>query len=532
MRHTFFLFFLLFLLPATSFSQTPNLDQLFKNVVQIETPIGKGSGSIFFRDDEVLILTNRHVVEGYEDFTINVLTDINEPAVPKYNAELVNYSPDYDVALLKLNNDLAGNRVSKSSLICDNPTDTNCFNDLPFEDLSYTAKRGEQIFVLSYPSIGEGELVFSNGIISSIKFNEYDGERIPIWIRTNADIAPGSSGGIAINSNGKVIGMPTYVLTESQTGARLGSALSSQVIFAALDSENVLTTWNTISNSSTNLDYSLEPEYGAITLTAGFIPDPHVVTLFAGGENKVDDLGSDCVGFAASKPDYRLHWSGDSSQLIIYFDADSDADDSTILINSPSEEWYCNDDFDGGTLDPGVYFHNPEDGQYDIWVGSYYEDEFISGELKISESAEPNSTEIISLSWEEDTNFGSNSLSSGFLPDPYTVEMTAGGSVDVSLLSLGDSCVGFATQAPDYRISWTDTSENLKFSFEAHDSGNDTTIIISDPTGNWHCNDDGSGNTLNPLYNFMNPPEGQYDIWIGSYEEGEYIDGVLKVSEL
>lgn len=521
-------------MPAISFSQTPNLDQLFRNVVQIETPTSKGSGSIFFKGDDVLVLTNRHVIEGYEDFTINVLTDINEPAVPKYYAELVSYSPDYDVALLKITDDLEGYRVSRSSMSCESQSNENCFYDMPFEDVNYTAKRGDQIFVLSYPSIGEDELVYSNGIISSIKFNDYNGERMPIWIRTNADIAPGSSGGIAINENGKFIGMPTYVLTEAQTGARLGSALSSQVIFAALEADNVLSAWDTISSGSEALDYRLEPEYGVVTLEAGFLPDPHVVSITAGGENKVDNLGSGCVGFAASKPDYRLHWSGVSDQLIVFFKAENQESDATILVNSPANEWNCNDDLNDGALNPGVYFQNPAVGQYDIWIGSYYEDEFISGDLMISETTESTSTptEAVSLSWEDDTNFGSGTLSSGFLPDPYAVEMTAGGSVNVSLISLGDSCVGFATQSPDYRILWTGNSNNLKFSFEANNSGDDTTIIISDPDGNWYCNDDGPGNTLNPLYDFTNPPEGQYDIWIGTYEEDKFIEGVLKVSEL
>lgn len=290
----------------------------------------------------------------------------------------------------------------------------------------------------------------------------------------------------------------------------------------------------TIYSQTSDLDFSLEPQYGMKNLTAGFLPDPHVVSITAGGENNIDEVGMDCVGFVASKPDFRLHWSGVSDQLSVFFKADNQENDATILVNSPANEWHCNDDMSEESLDPGLYFNNPPKGQYDIWVGSYYEDEFISGELNISETEEPESTptEVVSLSWVEGANFGSNSLSSGFLPDPYTVEMNAGGSVDVSLLSLGDSCVGFATESPDYRISWSGTSNKLSFSFEAQDSSDDTTIIISDPNGNWYCNDDGPGSTMNPIYQFSSPSEGQYDIWIGTYDEGEFIEGTFKASEL
>jgi len=60
--------------------------------------------------------------------------------------------------------------------------------------------------------------------------------------------------------------------------------------------------------------------------------------------------------------------------------------DTTLVINTPSGQWVCNDDYD--LLNPGVSFHNPESGRYDIWIGVYSEDsELNMSQLIISEAS-------------------------------------------------------------------------------------------------------------------------------------------------
>jgi serine protease Do len=81
------------------------------------------------------------------------------------------------------------------------------------------------------------------------------------------------------------------------------------------------------------------------------------------------------------------------------------------------------------------------------------------------------------------------------------------------------------------RLNWSGTSQQLRIFFEATTTGGDTTLIVNDPTGAWHCNDDASGNTLNPLVVLTQPRAGQYDIWVGSYSMGEGITGTLYISE-
>ena len=114
-------------------------------------------------------------------------------------------------------------------------------------------------------------------------------------------------------------------------------------------------------------DYSLDPAFGATSLSAGFSPDPHTVGLTAGGEIDVGAVVAGCAGFVANPPDYRLNYSAGSFAL--YLSAMSD-DDVTLVVNGPDRRWYCDDD-SAGNLNPGVIFSNPLSGQYDIWVGTY-----------------------------------------------------------------------------------------------------------------------------------------------------------------
>jgi len=125
------------------------------------------------------------------------------------------------------------------------------------------------------------------------------------------------------------------------------------------------------------------------------------------------------------------------------------------------------------------------------------------------------------------SNFGTGNLSGGFVPDPNTVSITSGGSLDSRSMTLGSGCVGFVTRQPDYILNYSNAANFLRFFFQG--SG-DTTLIINDASGNWHCNDDSAG--LNPQVSINNPPSGQYDIWVGSYAASANISGTLNITEL
>lgn len=122
-------------------------------------------------------------------------------------------------------------------------------------------------------------------------------------------------------------------------------------------------------------------------------------------------------------------------------------------------------------------------------------------------------------------NYGEVRLSSGFSPDPYTVSVTAGGSIDAA--KLGSPCTGQISNAPDVQVNYSPGSLPLIFR-TASDS--DTTLIVNAPDGQWYCDDDGYTD-LGAEVRFNSPRSGNYDVWIGTFGGGTAA-ATLYVTEL
>ena len=83
-------------------------------------------------------------------------------------------------------------------------------------------------------------------------------------------------------------------------------------------------------------------------------------------------------------PDAQLEWSGATEELRIFFTADAEVDNATLLVWGETEdEWFCNDD--SSSLNPLVALKTPQAGSYHIWVGSFERGRSISGRLTITE---------------------------------------------------------------------------------------------------------------------------------------------------
>lgn len=133
------------------------------------------------------------------------------------------------------------------------------------------------------------------------------------------------------------------------------------------------------------------------------------------------------------------------------------------------------------------------------------------------------------LNFTLDPTFGEIHLTTGFSPDPYTISITGGGAIDVAAQNLPSAeCTGYAAEAPDIRLFWAGSSARLRIFFQALE---DTTLIVNDPNGVWHCSDDFNG-TIQPLVEILNPPEGQYDIWVGTFGENYAVEGTLYITEM
>jgi hypothetical protein len=132
---------------------------------------------------------------------------------------------------------------------------------------------------------------------------------------------------------------------------------------------------------------------------------------------------------------------------------------------------------------------------------------------------------VFAQNWNLRPSYGSVSLNAGFLPDPHTRSVRAGGD---NYFSGGGGCPGGAyfANAPDYRLNYR--AGGMQLSIYVRAPG-DTAILINDPNGTWYCNDDQNG--LDPGVAFSNPRSGQYDIWVGTYNRSRVNNARLYISE-
>jgi protease YdgD len=129
--------------------------------------------------------------------------------------------------------------------------------------------------------------------------------------------------------------------------------------------------------------------------------------------------------------------------------------------------------------------------------------------------------------WQRRAPFGHIQLTEGFLPDPYTRDVRAGGRYFLG--NCGFDAAGWVAAAPDFDITYNSTGRStLTIIVE---SRTDTVILVNDPNGQWWFDDD-SGNDLGGRISIPNAPSGLYDIWVGTYDRGSGIPARLVVTEL
>lgn len=127
-------------------------------------------------------------------------------------------------------------------------------------------------------------------------------------------------------------------------------------------------------------------------------------------------------------------------------------------------------------------------------------------------------------------SFGVFSLTAGFLPDPNWVGLLAGGDLRAthSDQATGEPCTGHFADPPDFRLVYT--AGEFPLTIYAWSEA-DTVLLVNTPDAQWHCNDDREG--LNPALTFETPQSGQYDIWIGTFDDpgDTYPDATLGFTE-
>ncbi|MCB9532148.1 MAG: hypothetical protein H6700_10315 [Myxococcales bacterium] len=127
-----------------------------------------------------------------------------------------------------------------------------------------------------------------------------------------------------------------------------------------------------------SLNYDAAPLFEHHNLTAPFQPDPFAITVRAGGNDAIaeanvyDPTGGTCNGWVnAGQPDIAITYTSRGTPLTFSVNSESD---TTLIVNLPDGTWRCNDDANGNTLNPRLYFGDGMSGRYSVWVGTYQRD--------------------------------------------------------------------------------------------------------------------------------------------------------------
>ena len=113
-------------------------------------------------------------------------------------------------------------------------------------------------------------------------------------------------------------------------------------------------------------------------------------------------------------------------------------------------------------------------------------------------------------------------LQAGVALDPFVVSVNGGGLVDAS--TLGAGCAGYIAVAPTVAVNWLGGAEFVEAFFY---SDFDPVLVIQTPSGDFLCNDDANDVLLDPVIEMQAPPTGLYRIWVGSFNLGQAVPGLL-----
>jgi serine protease Do len=179
----------------------PNGMQGMKPKPEIEH--GVGSGVIVSPDG--YIVTNDHVVHGATQIRVT----LNDRRV--FPAKVVGVDELNDLAVIKI--------------------DAKNLTPIAWGD-STKVKPGETVLAFGNP-FGNFPFTVTRGIVSGVdRPNPYstDARKPGAFIQTDAAINPGNSGGPLVNAYGELIGIDTFIITNSGSFAGAGFAIPSQIV--------------------------------------------------------------------------------------------------------------------------------------------------------------------------------------------------------------------------------------------------------------------------------------------------------------
>jgi serine protease Do len=178
----------------------------------LSTQRSTGSGVILSSDG--YIVTNAHVVRGARRIQVRLsVRHVGVGHIPAFepegkllDAKLIGMDREMDVAVIKID------RAGLAPLSLGN---------------SDAVRQGELVMAFGNPRGLEGSV--SMGIVSSMS-REIHPDDMLAYIQTDAPINPGNSGGPLIDAQGRVVGLNTFILSQSGGSEGLGFAIPSNIV--------------------------------------------------------------------------------------------------------------------------------------------------------------------------------------------------------------------------------------------------------------------------------------------------------------
>jgi serine protease Do len=178
--------------------------------------VGKQSatGSGFVIDADGYIMTNAHVVNGARRIQIVLPAENADGTLASalsgrtylLPARIVGITSELDLALLKVD----GQKLPA----------------LPLATYSQV-RQGETVFAFGSPVGLRNNL--THGLVSAVA-RQVDPDSPLIYVQTDAPINPGNSGGPLVNIRGEVVGVNTFILSQSGGNEGLGFAIPSATV--------------------------------------------------------------------------------------------------------------------------------------------------------------------------------------------------------------------------------------------------------------------------------------------------------------
>lgn len=150
-----------------------------------------------------IVATNQHVITNtrtgrlYDELLFS-LGDNPKTSAALYRLKPLLINSEYDLALLAIEGKSDGTPLPKSAV----------FPSVEIED-SRKIKLLEDLFIIGFPEKGGTTVTVNRGVVEGL-------DPLAKWIKTDARVIHGNSGGAAVNDRGKLVGIPTKVVADEQ----------------------------------------------------------------------------------------------------------------------------------------------------------------------------------------------------------------------------------------------------------------------------------------------------------------------------